>query len=133
MFTVLHSKDDKKKYFILCGCKVATYITVTSLAIIHRLLLYLYMSVLRCSASRIDKFESRFITTVDVIHNLALLAGLLTYLHTFTLALAHAHKLTLAHINNHTFAHSLTVTYTHTYTHNHYIYRHTKNTLIRTT
>ena len=73
------------------------------------------MSVLRCSASRIDKFESRFITTVDVIHNLALLAGLLTYLHTFTLALAHAHKLTLAHINNQ--SHIRTFTHSHIYAH----------------
>ncbi len=43
VFTVLHSKHDKVKEILLCGYKVATYIAVTSLAIIHRLLLYTYM------------------------------------------------------------------------------------------
>ena len=55
------------------------------------------MTERRCSAPRIVKFESRFNTTVNIVHNLALLAGLLTCLHTFTHALAHAHRLTLAH------------------------------------
>ena len=67
----------------------------------------MYMTVQRCSAPQIVKFESRFIAIVDVVHNLALLAGLLTYLHTFTraLALAHAHRLTPTHIHSHTIAH----------------------------
>ena len=71
------------------------------------------MTVRCCSAPRIVKFEYRFITTVDVAHNLALLAGLLAYLHTFTHALVHAHRLTLTQINNHTIVHSPTVTCTH--------------------
>ena len=67
-----------------------------------------------CSAPRLVKFKSRFTTTVDVVYNLALLAGLLTYLRTFTNVLARAHRLTLAHINNHTFTHSHT--HAHLYT-----------------
>ena len=67
------------------------------------------------------KFESRFVATVHVVHNLVLLAGLLNYLHTFTHALVHTRRLTPALINYHTIAHSLTVTHTHTYTYNHHI------------
>ena len=35
------------------------------------------MTVKRCLAPRIVKFKFRFIATVDFVHNLALLAGLL--------------------------------------------------------
>ena len=87
---------------------------VTSLAIILWLLLCMYMPVRRFTAPRIGKFESRFIATVDVVHNLASLAGLLTYLHTFTHALAHAHRLTVAHIYNRTFTRSHTRILIHT-------------------
>ena len=92
----------------------------------------MYMTVRRCSAPRIVKFECRYIITVDFVHNLALLAGLLIYLHSFTHALAHAYRLTLTHINNHTIAHSLTVTHMQSYTHNHHIdtqiYTYTQHT-----
>ena len=64
----------------------------------YRLLLYMYMTVQCCSAPRIVKFESRCITTVDVVYNLALLARLPIYLHTFTHALVNAHRPTPAHI-----------------------------------
>ena len=74
------------------------------------------------------KFESRFIATVDVVHNLALLAGLLTYLHTFTHTLAHAHRRTPAYINNHTFTHS----HTHAHLYTQSPHRHT-NIHVRTT
>ena len=73
--------------------------------------MYMYMTAYRYSAPRTVKFESRFVASVDIGHNLALFAGLLTYLHTFTHALVHAHRLSPAHIKNHTIAHSLTVTH----------------------
>ena len=82
------------------------------------------------TAPRIVKIESTFITTVDVVHNLALLARLRTYLHTFTYALAHAHWFTPAHIQSHN------RTFTHSHTHAHLYtqspHRHT-NTRKRTT
>ena len=60
-------------------------------------------------------YINRFITTVDVVHNLAWLAKLLIYLHTFTHALVHAHRPTPAHHNrtftqSHIHAHLYTIT-----------------------
>ena len=106
---------------MLCGCRVTNYVAVTSLAISHRLLLSVWanMTKRRCSALRIIKFEFRFITTVNVVCNLASLAGLLTYLHSFTHVLAHARRLTLTLINNRTFTHSRT--HAHLHTHNRHI------------
>ena len=75
------------------------------------------------SAPRIVKFESRFITTVDVVHNLALLARLPIYLHLFTHALVHAHRPTTAHIQSHNRTFTPSHTYTHLYTQ--LPYRHT--------
>ena len=83
------------------------------------------MTVRRCCAPRIVKFESRFVTTVDVVHNLALLAGLLTYLHTCTRVLAHAHiglrYVTSTHKQSQSYIHPQSHAHTHTYTHNHHI------------
>ena len=63
------------------------------------------------------KIESRFITTIDVVHYLALLARLLTCTHSHTRSLTHIdlHQLTY----NYTIAHLLIVTDTHTFTPNH--------------
>ena len=68
---------------------------------------------------QIVKIESRFITTIDVVHYLALLERLLTCTHSHTRSRTHIglHQLTY----NHTIAHSLTVTHMHTFTHNHHI------------
>ena len=72
-----------------------------------------------CKAPQIVKIESRFITTIDVVHYLALLARLLTCTHSQTRSRTHIglHQLTY----NHTIVHSIIVTHTHTFTHNHYI------------
>ena len=69
-------------------------------------------------APQIVKIESRFITTIDVVHYLALLARLLTCTYSHTRSRTHIglHQLTY----NHTIAHSLIVTHTHTFTHNHH-------------
>ena len=83
------------------------------------------MTVKRCSAPRIVKFESKFITTVDVVQNLALLARLLTYLRAFTHALAHTHRLTLANVNNHTITHSPTISCPHAHLYTQSPHRHT--------
>ena len=62
------------------------------------------------------KIEFRFITIIDVVYYLALLARLLTCTHSHTRSHTHIglHQLTY----NHTIAHSLIVTHTHTFTHN---------------
>ena len=76
------------------------------------------------------KFESKLITSVDVVRNLALIARLLIYLHIFTHAIAHAHWPTSAHIQSHNRA--LTLSRTHAHLHTQSQHRHT-NTHERTT
>ena len=68
------------------------------------------------TALQIVKIESRFITIIDVVHYLALLARLLTCTQSHTRSHTHIglHQLTY----NQTIAHSLIVTHTHTLTHN---------------
>ena len=68
------------------------------------------------TALQIMKIESRFITIIDVVYYLALLARLLTCTYSYTRSHTHIglHQLTY----NHTIAHSLIVTHTHTFTHN---------------
>ena len=73
VFTVLHSKDDRVKiHYTVClqGCLSSSNIASHNTC---RLQLYMYMTEC-CSAPQIVKFESRFITTVDFVHNLAFLS-----------------------------------------------------------
>ena len=65
------------------------------------------------------KFESRFIITVAVVNNLALLARLLIYLHTFTCALVHTHKPTPVHIQSYNRTFTQSHTHAHLYTQSH--------------
>ena len=59
------------------------------------------------TALRIVKIESRFITTVDVVHNLALLVRLLTYTCT------HSHTRSRTHILAYTSSHPITQSHIH--------------------
>ena len=82
------------------------------------------------TAPGIVKFDSRFITTVDVVHNLALLARLFTYTSTHSHTRSRTNIGLRQHTYNHTIAHSLIVTHTHTYALNHHI---NTQTHVRTT
>ena len=66
----------------------------------------------------IAKFESRFTATVAIVHNLALLAGLLiTCTHSLTRSRTCTHILTPAYINNITQSHIHSQSHTRTLIH----------------